>query len=571
VDGGRAAAGPRRAAALLIVCAALFLTMLDSTVVSVALPDMQPDLHIGVAGLQWVVSAYVLVFAALLLTGGTLGDLFGRQRLLVIGLVVFVAGSVVSAVAGSTVVLYAGRVVQGAGAAASEPGTLSILRQIYPERRARDRAIGVWAGVSGLALALGPLVGGLLIRAGGWRDIFWFNVAAGGLIALAAARWVPDSADRAGRRIDAMGQLTGAAALGLLTYAVIHGEEIGYTATNILGSFAAVAALGAAFVLLERRSRSPVLPLALFRDGTFTGVNIVAFTASLAIFAIFFVLSLYFQVVDGLTALSAAVRFLPMTGAMIVAGPLTGRWVARRGARIPLLTGLALATAGMFATSRLLGGGGTAVAVGAALPTLGFGLGMILSPVTSGVMSSTPRVRSGMAAATTNVSRQVGAVLGVAVLGAIAEAELRGTLTGRIARLHLSALIRPFINSAVDGIISGQTNIRTLASARTLDGGRIYRAGVAAFGQGVHVALGVAAAALLVATLLAAVLVERRRGAPSGAAGPAVSPRGASGGDLLGPAPARPRPGEAGQPGRQSGQPDHQEAHEEPEVADHDG
>jgi EmrB/QacA subfamily drug resistance transporter len=554
-----------RVAATATVCAALFLTMLDATVVSVALPDMQPTLHIGVAGLQWVVSCYVLVFAALLLTGGTLGDLFGRQRLLVAGLLVFVVGSVISATAGSTVVLYAGRLVQGLGAAASEPGTLSILRQVYPERAARDRAFGVWAGVSGLALALGPLIGGLLIAAGSWRDIFWFNVACGLAVAAAAVVTVPDSADRAGRRLDVPGQVCAAGALGLLTYAVIHGEDIGYSAPNILASFVGVALLALTFLALERRSSSPVLQLSLFRSGTFTGANAVAFTVSLALFAIFFVLSLYLQVVNGDSALAAAVRFLPMTGAMIVAGPLTGRWVARSGPRVPMAVGLLLAAGGMFATSRELGPGSNAVTVEATLPILGIGLGMVLAPVTSAVMSSAPRARSGMAAATTNASRQVGSLLGVAVLGAIAEMELRNTLSGKIAHLHLSSLLRPFVDSAVNGITTGQTNIRTLATARGFDGGRLYAAGVDAFGQGVHVALGVSAAALLAVGLLAAVAVRGR---------PAPRPerrRAASGGDVLEPAPAGTGAHQPADPGEQAGQPDHQEAGGEPEVGDHHG
>ncbi|HVA60349.1 MAG TPA: MFS transporter [Mycobacteriales bacterium] len=496
--------------ALSTVCAVLFLTMLDSTIVSVTLPSLRSDLQVGVSGLQWVVSAYVLVFAALMLTGGTLGDLYGRRRLMAVGVVLFVAGSALSALAPSLDVVYAGRVLQGVGAAASEPGTLSVLRQLYPDQRERARAIGIWAGVSGLALALGPVLGGLLVAAGSWRTVFWFNVGFGVVALLAALRFVPESADPAGRAIDLPGQVSGAAALGLLTFGLIRGQSAGFASPRILGLFAAALVAAAVFGLIERRAASPVLQLGLFRNRTYSAANLVAFAVNFGVFAIFLFLSLFLQLVRDASALGTAARFVPMTAAMIVAAPLTGRWVARIGPRWPLTVGLVVATAGMLATDAVLTRHADLTALAFVLPVLGVGLGMVLAPVTSAVMAGAPRARSGMAAATTNASRQIGAVVGVTVLGAVVNAELTGSLHQRLVGLRLPADIQAF---ALHAVTSGQTAIPTSLLGHP---GAVHDIDVAlsagrdAFLAGLHVALLTAAGVLLAAALVALVGVRNQ-------------------------------------------------------------
>ena len=247
-----------RGAALAALCAILFLTFLDNTIVSVALADIQSSLSASVSGLQWIVDGYMLAFAALMLTGGTLGDLFGRKKVMLAGVVIFCAGSVVAAVAPTSGILIAGRLVMGVGAAASEPGTLSLIRHIYPERAERARALGVWAAVSGLALALGPVIGGVLADGPGWRSIFWFGLGFGALALAVAAVTLTESKDPEGRKLDVPGLVTGACAITAATFAVIGGENRGYGTWWIDGLFVLAAVLVVAFVLIERRSPDPV-------------------------------------------------------------------------------------------------------------------------------------------------------------------------------------------------------------------------------------------------------------------------------------------------------------------------
>ena len=331
--GARAAAERGRRLALATLSAVLFLTFLDTTIVSVALADVQSSLHAGVSQLQWVVNGYALTFAALMLGMGMLGDRLGRRRVMLAGLAVFVGGSVAGALAPSVTVLVVSRVVMGVGAAASEPGTLSILRHLYPERDARARALGVWAAVAGLALAMGPVIGGVLVGLSGWRLVFWFNLAAGLAVLAAAGRTVPESADPRGGRLDVAGLVLGPVALGTAIFAVIHGESTGYADTAVLALFAVGAAAAVLFVLAERRSPEPGLrppvpaPQALHRLAPDRLRRV------LRLFAIFFFTALYLQVVTGYSAYRTAALFVPMAVAMIAASAFTGRWVARAGPR----------------------------------------------------------------------------------------------------------------------------------------------------------------------------------------------------------------------------------------------
>ena len=251
------------------MCAVLFLTFLDNTIVSVGLANIQSDLHAGVTSLQWVVNGYALTFASFMLAAGMLGDILGRKRIMLAGVAVFCAGSVVRALAGNVDWLIIGRVIMGIGAAASEPGTLSIIRHVYPDGETRADALGVWAAVSGLALALGPVIAGALVGFSSWRAIFWFNLGFGAVAFVLAAVFVPESADRQGRRIDYVGFLFGAAFLACLSFGVIQGEEWGYTAPSIVALFLVCALSGLAFLVTERKVKSPMLDLSLFRSPPF--------------------------------------------------------------------------------------------------------------------------------------------------------------------------------------------------------------------------------------------------------------------------------------------------------------
>ncbi len=435
--------GRRRSYALAAVCLVLFLTFLDNTIVSVALADMQTSLKAGVSSLQWIVDGYMLAFAALMLTGGTLGDILGRKKVLLAGVVLFCAGALVAALAGNAHTLIAGRIVMGVGAAASEPGTLSLIRQLYPDERERARALGVWTAVSGISLALGPVLGGVLVAVGGWRAIFWFNLAFGATMLGAAARFLPESADPEGRRFDIPGLIAGAVAVSGVTFAVIEGENVGYHTWWVPLLFV-VPAAAAAFVAIERRAPDPVLRLEFFRNRAFSGATAVAFATSFGLFAVFFFTALYLQIVASFSGWKIALQFVAMSVAMVVAGLVAGRWTAARGPRGPMTAGCLLAGGAMFWVDSLLDPSISFAPLAAALAGVGFGLGLALVAVTASVLSIVPAERSGMAASTLNTARELGGVLAVAILGAVVNARLvgelgrkltaLGVLTGRSAR-----------------------------------------------------------------------------------------------------------------------------------------
>ena len=321
----------RRPLALACLCTLLFLTFLDNTVVSVALASIQQDLHGGVSALQWVVGAYALTFASFMLVFGMLGDKLGRKRIMLAGAGVYCVGAGLAAVAPSIGMLIAARSVMGLGAAASEPGTLSMIRQLYPDERSRNRALGVWAAVSGFSLALGPVLGGALVGAWSWRGIFWFDVTFGLAALVVAALVLPESADPGAGPVDAPGTVLGAGALAALIFGIISGESAGFTAPSVLALFAVSLVAGAAFVLWERRAPFPLLDLSYLRIPRFTTPNVVAYCTYFATFAIFFFTALYLAEVAGASGYRLALVFLPMTVLMIVSSLLAGRWSVRAG------------------------------------------------------------------------------------------------------------------------------------------------------------------------------------------------------------------------------------------------
>jgi len=495
--------------ALAAVCAVLFLTFLDNTIVSVALGDMQTNLRAGVTSLQWIVDGYMLAFTALMLTGGTLGDLLGRKKVLLAGVAVFSAGSLVGALAGSIGMLIAGRVVMGVGAAACEPGTLSLIRQIYPDRHERAQALGVWTAVSGISLALGPVLGGVLVAAGGWRDIFWFNLAFGVVILVVAARVLPESADPQGRRLDVPGLITGALAIGAVTFAVIEGESVGYGTWWVPLLFVVAAAATALFVVLERRSLDPVLRLDFFRRPAFSGATVVAFATSFGLFAVFFFTALYLQVVAGFSGWKIALQFVAMSVAMVAGGVAAGRIAATRGPRVPMSAGCLIAGGTMFAVDALLDPNVSVAALAFALAGVGFGLGLALVAVTAAVLSIVPAERSGMAASTVNTSREFGGVLAVATLGAVVNAQIVSDLTHRLVRLGVPEAFRSLvINAVTHGGLPA--NAAKAAAANPLAAkflaqlAPVIAAAKDAFGRGLHVALVVAAVILLAGAVVGA-------------------------------------------------------------------
>jgi len=343
-----------QALALATLCTLLFLTFLDNTVVAVALGDIQTSLKANVADLQWVVGAYALTFASIMLACGMIGDELGRKKVMLAGAGVFCAGSVLCALAPNVQTLIAGRAVMGLGAAASEPGTLSMLRHLYPDARARNRAVGIWAATSGFALAAGPVVGGVLTGLWNWRGIFWFNLAFGLAALIVAAVILPESSDPTAARVDTAGTILGAGALATFVFAIIDAESAGFGSAPVIILLCLSAVLFAAFGWWERRCPHPLLDLRYLRVPQFTTANITAFCTYFATFAIFFFTALYLVEVVNASGYRLALLFLPMTVLMILASVLAGRWTSATGPRWSITIGCLLLAGGLLLTDAFL-------------------------------------------------------------------------------------------------------------------------------------------------------------------------------------------------------------------------
>ena len=444
----------RRTFVLATLCLALFMAMLDNVVVSNALPSISADLHAGMTGLQWVMEGYSLVYASLLLLGGTLGDRLGRRRVFVSGLFLFTAGSLACALAGSLQLLVAGRVVQGLGAALLTPQSLAILRATFDSERERARAIGVWSGVSALGLALGPAIGGPLVTAFGWASAFWINVPVG-VVALVLALWVlPADAGHRGH-LDLLGQLAGTAAVAGVVFALVEAPSRGWASATVLAS-AGLGLVGIlVFVPVELRAERPMLDVRLFRDRIFAGAALSGFVVSFGMFGVLSYLGLYMQSVLGWSAASAGFASLPSTGLIVVAAPLASRMAVRRGSRTPLVIGLSLCAAGVAILSRA-GATSSYADFWWALPLIGAGMGMSFSPITIAVMSRVPAAKAGMASATTNATRELGGVAGIAVMGTLITSRLGSVLPGRLAAAGVpSGTARAVVDAATAGGAAG--------------------------------------------------------------------------------------------------------------------
>jgi EmrB/QacA subfamily drug resistance transporter len=407
---------------------ALFMIMLDNTVVNVALPSIQRDLGIGLSALEWTVNAYALTFAVLMLSGGKLADFFGRRRVFLTGLVVFTLSSLACGLATTGGTLIGARTVQGVGAALMMPATLSIISATFPPHQ-RGMAIGIWAGVSAMALAIGPLIGGLLTQHIDWSWIFFVNVPVGVLGIVVGRLVIRESRDTSEeQRLDIPGLLASAAGLFALTFALIEANAYGWTHPLILGLFAGAAAAFAAFVWLELHQRTPMLDLSLFRSGTFAGANVVALLVTLAMFGVFFFMSLYMQNILGYSAVETGAAFLPMTVLIILIAPAAGRSSDRIGSRWLMTAGMSLLAVALLVFSRLgLDSGFWNIFPG--LIVGGLGMALVMTPMTAAALGSVPVAKAGVGSGVLNTFRQVGGALGIAVMGAIVAAyvDLAGT------------------------------------------------------------------------------------------------------------------------------------------------
>jgi EmrB/QacA subfamily drug resistance transporter len=478
------------------MCFALFMIMLDNTVVNVALPSIQRDLHASLSALEWTMNAYTLTFAVLMVTGGRLGDIFGRRRMFLFGVTVFGISSAAIGFAPDDAVLVAFRAVQGIGAAFMMPATLAIITQAFPPEQ-RGTAIGTWAGVSALALAIGPVLGGLLTQDVSWRAIFFINppIALGAVaVTLFAAHESRD--ETVGRSVDIGGIASLTVGLTALVLALVQSNTWHWGSARVLGLFAIALAALVAFVFIERRIRIPMLDFRFFRSRTSAGANIVGFLITFAMFAQFFFLTLYMQNVLHYSPLETGLRFLPATFVIIIMGPLAGRLTDRVGPRLLMVLGLVLTAGALAIQSQLT----LHTGYGLLLPgfiLMGMGMGLVMSPMSTAAMNAVDRTKAGAASGVLSMSRMVGGTVGLAVMGA---------LVTTIGRTKLSSSL-PAVPAAVRGKLATALGSGTVPTGQH-SSPHVVHAVQSAFVSALGTGLEVGAAVSLIGALLALLLIQ---------------------------------------------------------------
>jgi EmrB/QacA subfamily drug resistance transporter len=513
LDGPATQAAPyeRRWLALLVLCLSLVVIGMDNTILNVALPTLARDLRATASELQWMVDSYVLVFAGLLLTMGALGDRFGRKLALNVGLLVFVGGSVFSAFAGSAGVLIASRAAMGIGGALIMPSTLSIITNVFPTRE-RGRAIGIWAGVAGLGIVLGPVIGGWLLEHFWWGSVFLVNVPVVAVAILAGWALVPESKDPHATPLDPVGAGLSIAALVTMVYGIIEAPERGWTDGLILGSFAVAAVLAALFIWWERRVEHPMLRIEFFRNPRFSAASAAITMVFFALFGTVFLLTQHLQFVLGYSPLEAGFRVLPVA-TLIVAAPLSARIVERIGTKVVVAAGLLTVAISLtiLSTTDVASGYGL---VAAAIATLGFGMGLTMAPATESIMGSLPLAKAGVGSAMNDTTRMVGGALGVAVLGSVLASSY-----GSAIEPALRGLPPQVAEVAGDSIGAVSTIAPRLGDA----GDVLLAAGRAAFIEGMTDAVLVGAAVAALGVILVLVFLPARARYPEAPA-PAAEP-----------------------------------------------
>ena len=422
---------PRRWWILGVLCFSLLLIVVDNTIVNVALPTLQRELDATTSQLQWIVDAYILVFAGLLLTGGTLGDKFGRKGALFIGLGIMGGASALSAMADSAGQLIATRAVMGVGAALVMPATLSILTNVFEDPVERGRAIAIWAGTAGMAVAIGPVTGGWLLEHFWWGSVFFVNLPVVAVALVAGIRLIPTSRDPHDPRLDIVGAMLSIVGLVTLVWAIIEAPEQGWLSTTTLGAFAGAAAVLAAFLWWERRVEEPMLDVGLFRNARFSAASATITFIFFAMFGSFFLMTQYMQFVLGYSAFEAGIRMTPMAAVMMVFAPMSARFVERFGTKAVVGTGMAIAGLGLALTS-LLTPDSTYLNLLATMAVMSAGMALTMAPATESIMGSLPPAKAGVGSAVNDTTREVGGALGVAVLGSVMSSVYTSNMPGQV-------------------------------------------------------------------------------------------------------------------------------------------
>ena len=500
------------------MCFALFMIMLDNTVVNVALPSIERDLGSSISALEWTVSGYTLAFAVTLVTGGRLGDIFGRRRAFLFGVVLFALSSATAGLAPDTTSLIVSRVVQGIGAGFMMPATLSIVTNAFHPSE-RGKAIGTWAGVSALALAIGPVLGGFLTEHVSWRAIFYINIPVAAAAVVATLFAVKESRDETvGREVDYLGVATLTGGLTALVLALIEGNAWGWGSASILGLLAGSVVLLAAFVLVELKVKTPMVEFRLFASRNFVGSNVVALIVTFAMLAQFFFLALYMQNILGYSPLQAGVRFLPATLMIVAIAPIAGRLTDRIGARIPIAVGLSLVSLAMFWLTTI----DTSTTYGDLFPSfvlMGIGMALVMSPMSTAAMNAVADAKAGIASGILSMNRMIGGTLGVAVIGAVFQGAARSRLDDLLAGSGLTAAQRSDIAQGLGG---GQSTVPAGVdhSQAVQVSAAAHDAFIDAFASSMRVAAGVAVAGVVVAVTL---IRSRREPQPQPAAAAAAA------------------------------------------------
>jgi EmrB/QacA subfamily drug resistance transporter len=401
------------------MCFALFMMMLDNTVVNVALPTIQQKFGATTSALEWIVNGYTLSLAVMMVTMGKLGDVFGRKRLFLIGLTIFTAASFACGIAPNLGILIFFRVLQGVGGSIMMPGTLSIITATF-QGKERAQAIGIWAGISGLALAAGPIVGGALVEYVNWQAIFFINIPIGIAAFLIGSRVVRESSDpNAARSVDYLGVATLTPGIFALTLALIEGQMWGWQSGRILTLFAATVLFLALFATIENRQAHPMVDFGMFRSITFTAANVISFVLSFGMFGTIFFLTLYMQNILGYSAIQSGLRTLPTTALVMVSAPLGGKLMGRFGGRPIIFIGLVLVGLGLLLDGLRLTAHSSYVVLLPSFLMIGMGIGFAMSPLSAVAMAAVERTKAGVASGILNMNRQLGGVFGIALLGAI--------------------------------------------------------------------------------------------------------------------------------------------------------
>jgi DHA2 family methylenomycin A resistance protein-like MFS transporter len=485
------------------MCFALFMTNLDDTAMTMALPKIQSSLDSGVSGLQWVLNAYTLAAASLVLTSGTLSDIYGRKRVFLIGLSVFTIASIVCALAPGLEVLIAGRTVQGIGAAVVIPGSLAILTHTFHDPSDKAKAIGIWSGISGLALIAGPVVGGLLVDTLGWQSVFFLNVPLGIIAFGITYRFVREVRNHNKHYLDVPGLVLSVLLLTSLSYTLTEGNTELWQSPLIVGLVGVAGISLLAFLVVESRSSHPMLPLNLFKNPTFAVVNVVSILVFFTLVSLLFIFSLFLQQIQGYSAIEAGLRFLPMNLSFIIASLVSGWLAARLGLRLLIMTGLLLA--GLSTLSFIGISADTAYeAIWWKLVLSGFGGGLTLAPLTATAMNTAPLNQAGIASAVLNTSCRLGGVVGIALQGAILTQGLTSNLKQSLLSWHLPSNLQDrIIADALHGSAKFSTDLPA-----TITPGTLTQTVNNAFVFGVHATVLVAGIALLSGAFLIIAFVK---------------------------------------------------------------